>query len=76
MRRNLVERKILILKFLINSDDEAFAFYTNNRAKKFFKKPFSSKSKTGDVKEKFVTKTGGEEKKKSEKSDVVTSQKS
>ena len=30
---------------LLNSDDEAIAFYSNNRVKKFFKKPFSSKSK-------------------------------
>ena len=27
--------------FMINSDDEAITYYSNNRVKKFFKKPFS-----------------------------------
>ena len=29
--------------FLMNSDDEAVTFYSNNRVKKFFKKPFNPK---------------------------------
>ena len=35
--------------FLMNSDDEAVAFYSNNRVKKFFKKPFNPK-KSSDSK--------------------------
>ena len=31
--------------FLMNSDDEAVAFYSNNRVKKFFKNPFNPKGK-------------------------------
>ena len=29
--------------FLMNSDDEAIAFYSNNKVKKFFEKPFNPK---------------------------------
>ena len=49
---------------LVNSDDEVVAFYSNNRVNKIFKKPSNSKSKIGEGKGKFVTKAGGEEKKK------------
>ena len=55
---------------IVNSDDEAVDFYSNNKVKKFFKKPFNSKSKNVDVKERFVLKAGGDEKKKSEKKEV------
>ena len=54
--------------FLMNSDDEAVAFYSNNRVKKFFKKPFNPKGKNSDAKN-VVTRTGGEERKKMEKID-------
>ena len=54
--------------FLMNSDDEAVAFYSNNRVKKFFKKPFNPKGKATDAKS-GVTKTGGEERKKMEKAE-------
>ena len=50
----------------MNSDDEAVAFYSNNRVKKFFKKPFNPKGKQTDAKSGFI-KAGGEEKKKFEK---------
>ena len=55
---------------MVNSDDEVVAFYSNNRVKKFFKKPFNSKTKIGEGNGKFVEKAGEEEKKKSEKSDL------
>ncbi|KAL7592770.1 hypothetical protein Lser_V15G32250 [Lactuca serriola] len=54
--------------FFMNSDDEAVAFYSNNRVKKFFKKPFNTKGKNSDAKN-VVTRTGGEERKKMEKID-------
>ncbi|XP_023761595.1 uncharacterized protein LOC111910032 [Lactuca sativa] len=52
--------------FLMNSDDEAITFYSNNRVKKFFKKPFNSKGKQSEIKGN-LTKSGMEEKKKFEK---------
>nr|KAJ0207989.1 hypothetical protein LSAT_V11C500266000 [Lactuca sativa] len=54
--------------FLMNSDDEAVAFYSNNKVKNFFKKPFNPKGKANDAKS-GVAKAGGEEKKKLEKND-------
>ncbi|XP_052627452.1 uncharacterized protein LOC128134082 [Lactuca sativa] len=54
--------------FLLNSDDEAVAFYSNNRVKKFFKKPFNPKGKKNELKGNS-TKSGEEEKKKFEKSE-------
>lgn len=33
--------------FLFNSDDEAVAYYYNNKVNKFFKKPFNGKLKNG-----------------------------
>lgn len=35
---------------IFNFDDEAVAFYSNNKVKKFYKKPFNSKSKTSELK--------------------------
>ena len=35
---------------IINSDDEAVAFYSNNQVKKFFKSPFNSMTRTSEVK--------------------------
>ena len=52
----------------MNSDDEAVAFYSNNRVKKFFKNPFNPKGKASDVKN-AVIRTGGGERKKLEKAD-------
>ena len=51
--------------FLLNSGDEAIAFYSNNRVKKFFKKPFNSKGKQSEMKGN-LTKSSVEEKKKFE----------
>lgn len=48
---------------IVNSDDEAIAFYSNNRVKKFFKKPFNVKSRASDTKGSFVGKSVSEEKK-------------
>ncbi|XP_023738187.1 uncharacterized protein LOC111886187 [Lactuca sativa] len=56
--------------FLMNPDDEAVAFYSNNRVKKFFKKPFNPKSKPNDGKGSFVKKVVSDDKKKVEKNDV------
>ena len=55
--------------FIINSDDEAIAFYSNNRVKKFFKKPFNPKVKQSEGKGSLVKKNVVEEKKKFEKND-------
>ncbi|XP_023745018.1 uncharacterized protein LOC111893181 [Lactuca sativa] len=55
--------------FIMNSDDDAIGFYSNNRVKKFFKKPFNSKVKQSEGKGSFVNKAAGEEKKKFEKND-------
>ncbi|KAL7614614.1 hypothetical protein Lser_V15G06614 [Lactuca serriola] len=52
---------------IVNSDDEAIAFYSNNRVKRFFKKSFNAKSKTTDGKGNFATKTVSEEKKMEKK---------
>ncbi|XP_023735438.1 uncharacterized protein LOC111883340 [Lactuca sativa] len=60
--------------FLMNSNNEAVAFYSNNRVKKFFKKPFKPKGMQGDAKsgfEKARVKDGGKEKKKYEKYEKV-----
>ena len=54
----------------MNFDDEAIAFYSNNRVNKFFKKPFNPKVKQSDVKGSFINKSLGVEKKKFEKNDV------
>lgn len=35
--------------FMFNSNDKAFAYYSNNKVNKFFKKPFSGKIKNGYV---------------------------
>lgn len=43
---------------IVNSDDEAVAFYSNNKVKKFFKKTFNSKSKTSDLKGSSFVKGG------------------
>ncbi|XP_023752546.1 uncharacterized protein LOC111900907 [Lactuca sativa] len=56
--------------FIMNSDDEAIAFYSNNHIKKFFKKPFNSKIKSTKIKGSFVNKTASDEKKKEEKNDA------
>ncbi|XP_023742160.1 uncharacterized protein LOC111890233 [Lactuca sativa] len=58
--------------FLMNLDNEAVAFYSKNRVKKFFKKPFNPKMKQGDAKGSFVNKSAGEEKKKFEKNEAKT----
>ena len=50
--------------FLMNPDDEAVAFYSNNQVRKFFKKPFNLKVKQSEVKGNFVSKSGANEKKK------------
>ncbi|XP_023755306.1 protein PXR1-like [Lactuca sativa] len=50
--------------FIMNSDDEAIAFCSNNRVKKIFKKPFNPKVRQSEVKGRFVNKAVGEEKKK------------
>nr|KAJ0213712.1 hypothetical protein LSAT_V11C400159680 [Lactuca sativa] len=48
---------------IVNSDDEAMAFYSNNKVKKIFKKPFNSKSKTSESKGSLSRKIVREEKK-------------
>ena len=35
-------------EFLMNSEDEVVAYYSNNKVKKFFKKPFNQKYKTNN----------------------------
>ena len=55
--------------FLMNSDDEAVAFYSNNRVKKFFKKPFNPKNKSSDSKGNFENKNRVDEKLKEVKKD-------
>jgi len=55
--------------FLMNSDDEAVAFYSNNRVKKFFKKPFNPKNNSSDSKGSFENKNRVDEKKKEVKTD-------
>ena len=55
---------------LMNSDDEAIAFYSNNKAKKFLKKPFNPKSRQSEGRGNFLNKAGGEEKKNIEKKEV------
>ena len=52
--------------YLMNPDDEAIAFYSNNHVKKFFKKTFNSKGKQSEMKGN-LTKSSMEEKKKFEK---------
>ena len=42
--------------FIMNTDDEAIAFYSNNKVKKFFKKPFNPKLKISDEKGTSVNK--------------------
>ncbi|KAL7614205.1 hypothetical protein Lser_V15G05372 [Lactuca serriola] len=56
--------------FIMNSDDEAIAFYSNNRVRKFFKKAFNSKIKSYEIKGSFVNKIANDEKRKEEKKDV------
>ncbi|KAL7618630.1 hypothetical protein Lser_V15G03678 [Lactuca serriola] len=53
--------------FIMNFDDEAITFYSNNRVKKFFKKPFNLKAKSSKIKGNFLIKNVGEEKKREEK---------
>lgn len=53
---------------IVNSDDEVVAFYSNNRVKKFQKKPFSPKSRAGEVKGSFSKKIN--EEKKIEKKEI------
>ncbi|CAI9298675.1 unnamed protein product [Lactuca saligna] len=48
---------------IVNSDDEVVAFYSNNRVKKFFKKPSNEKSQVSDAKGSFDGKSISEEKK-------------
>ncbi|XP_052624916.1 uncharacterized protein LOC128132402 [Lactuca sativa] len=48
---------------IVNSDDEVVAFYSNNRVKKLFRKPFNGKSKTNDGKGNFAAEIVNEEKK-------------
>ena len=48
---------------IVNSDDEAIVFYSNNKVKKFFKKLFNSKPKTSDSKNSPFVKGVREEKK-------------
>ena len=48
---------------IINYDDEAVAFYSNNRVKNFLKKPFNAKPRATEVKGNFSGKTMSEEKK-------------
>ncbi|XP_023733619.1 uncharacterized protein LOC111881461 [Lactuca sativa] len=55
--------------FIMNSDDEAVAFYSNNRVKKFYKKPFNPKTKQAEVKNNPMSKVIRDEKKKVEKED-------
>ena len=57
--------------FLMNSDDEVVAFYSNNRVKKFFHKPFNPKSKSNNGKGSFVNKVVSDDKKMVEKNDVA-----
>ncbi|XP_023768575.1 uncharacterized protein LOC111917153 [Lactuca sativa] len=56
--------------FIMNSDDEAIAIYSNNRVKKFFKKHFNPKAKSSETKGNFLSKSIGEEKKKDEMKDT------
>ncbi|XP_023757080.2 uncharacterized protein LOC111905620 [Lactuca sativa] len=53
---------------LLNSDDKAITFYSNNQVKKFFKKPFNPKGKKSEHKGSFM-KSVEEEKKKFKKSE-------
>ena len=55
--------------FLMNSEDEVVAFYSNNRVKKFFKKPFITKNKSSDSKGNFENKNRVDEKLKEVKKD-------
>lgn len=48
---------------ILNSNDEVIAFYSNNRVKKYFKKPFNPKGKQSEMKGN-LTKSGVEEKRK------------
>ena len=52
--------------FIVNSDDEAIVFYSNNRVKKFFKKSFNPKAKSSEIKGNFMSKGAGDEKMKEE----------
>ena len=48
--------------WIVNVDDEAIAFYSNNKVKKFYKKPFGSKVRTGEAKVNFSGKVNEEKK--------------
>ncbi|XP_023737287.1 uncharacterized protein LOC111885248 [Lactuca sativa] len=53
---------------IVNSDDEAVAFYFNNRVKKFYKNPFNGKLKVGEMRGSNTRKVSDE--KKFEKKEV------
>ncbi|KAL7592013.1 hypothetical protein Lser_V15G31779 [Lactuca serriola] len=56
---------------IVNSEDEAVDFYSNNRVKKFFKNPFNSKSRASEMKGNSSRKNVNDEK-RIEKMEVKT----